>query len=180
MKRLLVIIFLFLAVPFSFAKDAASDLSSLDRADQFIIKKMRAEQGKSLAEIYQELGLVYLEKENFDRAFVYFRKATALDPKAWWAWYYMGVLKMEDPVEYFEKAIKANPRFAPPYYWLGRYYCKARNSRKSIKYFQDYLRLARTDPQEAPRMQTAAQFIELMNKGETDYARIVKKIESNY
>lgn len=160
----------------SFAQTPTADESDLDRIDNFLMKKMKAESGKDDPQIYQELGLVYFQQENFDRSFVYFSKAVALNPRAWWAWYYLGLLNIGEPEEYFKKAIQVNPRFAPPYYWLGNYYCKKKNIRESRKFFEDYIRIAKNDPAEAPRIRTAERFIELMKRGETDYGQILEKI----
>lgn len=166
------IVFVFLA-SLSYAQGAAGDL---DKIDQFLFKKIKTESGKDDSSIYLELGLSYFKQENFNRSFIYFGKAVAVNPKAYWGWYYMGLLTMENPEGYFKKAIEANPRFAPPYYWLGRYYCKKKNTKEAIKFFEDYMKKAKGDPEEAPRIQNAMQFVELMKSGETDYERILRKV----
>ena len=85
----------------SFAQTPAADENYLDRIDRSIIQKLKAESGKDEAQIYQELGLVYFQQEDFDRSFMYFNKAVALNPRAWWAWYYMGLLNMKEPEKRF-------------------------------------------------------------------------------
>jgi tetratricopeptide (TPR) repeat protein len=171
------LIVLFIAVQSLFAQGAGTASADLDRIDQFLIKKIKAESGKSDVQIYQELGLTYLRQENFDRSFMYFNKAVALDSRAYWAWYYMGLLNLRNPEDYFKKAIQANPRFAPPYYWLGRYYCKKKNIKESRKFFEDYIRAAKSDSNEVSRINVAMQFIDAMKSGETDYDRILRKID---
>lgn len=173
----LALIILFLAVQSLFAQGVETAGADLDRIDQFLVKKIKAESGKSDAQVYQELGLTYFRQENFDRSFMYFNKAVGLDPKAYWAWYYLGLLNLGNPEDYFKKAIQANPRFAPPYYWLGRYYCKKKNIKESRKFFEDYVKIAKSDTDEASRVAIATQFIALMKSGETDYDRILRKID---
>ena len=167
-----LLFFVFLA-SFSYAQGEAKDL---DKIDQFLFKKIKTESGKDDSSIYMDLGLSYFKQENFNRSFLYFGKAAAINPKAHWAWYYMGLLTMENPEGYFKKAIEANPRFAPPYYWLGRFYCKKKNTKAAIKFFEDYMKRAKGDPGEAYRIQNAMQFVELMNSGEIDYEQILRKV----
>jgi tetratricopeptide (TPR) repeat protein len=169
------ILFVF-STSFSCAQAPQSGAKDLDRVDQFLFKKIKTETGKDDSSIYMELGLSYFKQENFNRSFLYFGKATTLNPKAYWAWYYMGLLTMENPEGYFKKAIEANPRFAPPYYWLGRYYCKKKNIKESIKSFRNYMKRAQNDPEEGPRIQSAVQFVELMEAGETSYEEILRKV----
>jgi tetratricopeptide (TPR) repeat protein len=129
------------------------DMAAWDKVDAQFMKRAKAETGDKLsAEVYQKLGLSYFRQEMFDRAFLYFNAAVKADPRLYWSWYYLGLLNLQDAGTYFEKAIQANNRFAPAYYWLGRYYMRKENSAQAIRIFEDYLRVADTDPNEQERV----------------------------
>ena len=146
--------------------------SAEENTDETFYKQLKLTTGKDDALIYQAMGMGYFEQGKFEKSYTFFKKAAKLNPKLYWSWYYLGILQMADPREFFKKAIEANPRFAPPYYWLGRYYCKAKDIKESIKYFQDYIKAAKNDVNEADRIQIAEYFILSMQHGETDYDTI--------
>jgi tetratricopeptide (TPR) repeat protein len=145
-----------------------------ENVDEAFYKQLKLSTGKDDALIYQAMGLGYFEQGEFEKSYEFFKKAVRLNSRLYWSWYYLGLLKMADPQEFFKKAIKANTQFAPPYYWLGRYYCKAQKMKESIKYFQDYLKVAKGDINEADRIKIAEYFIVSMQHGETDYDVIAK------
>ncbi len=161
---------LFLSGP-AFAQKAQPK-TGVDSADDAFYKSLKLQTKKDDATIYQAMGIGYFEQEKFDKSFFFFDKAVKLDPKLYWSWYYLGLLKIETPEDYFKKAIKANAKFAPPYYWLGRYYCKANRIKESIGNFEKYIDLAKNDPAEAERVKTAKHFVVSMQSGQTDYEAI--------
>lgn len=100
------------------------------------------------------------------------------DPATYLSWYNLGLRDLDNPVceRDFKKAIKANPKFSPPYYWLASYYCEHEKIAQSIDYFEHYLRVAdENDPQEKDRIKWAGYFIREMRLGNTDYDSITDK-----
>jgi len=148
--------------------------SGQENVDEAFYKQLKLTTGRDDALIYQAMGMGYFEQEKFDKSYEFFKKAVKLNLKLYWSWYYLGLLRMESPEEYFKKAIGAGPQFAPPYYWLARYYCKAKNIKESMRYFQEYLDAAKDSFDERERVKTAKYFIISMQDGETDYDAIAK------
>lgn len=141
------------------------DMAAWDKVDAKFIKRAKAQTGGKLgADVYQRLGLSYFRQEMFDRAFLYFNAAVQANPRLYWSWYYLGLLNLQDAGTYFEKAIQANNRFAPAYYWLGRYHMKRENAAQAIKTFEDYLRVADTDPYEQDRILEVQGFLQTLRE----------------
>jgi len=83
---------------------------------------------------------------------------------------------MDNPEREFKNAIKADPQFSPPYYWLASYYCKAKQKEESIECFEQYLQIVdKNDPQEKDRIEMAGYFIRELKAGNGDYNSIVGK-----
>ena len=137
-----------------------------DIADARFIKKAHAQTGADKVSIYQTLGFSYFRQQDFDRAFLYFNAAVQENPQLYWSWYYMGLLRLEDSEAYFKKAIVANKDFAPPYYWLGRYYAKSGKTEDAIRSFEEYLKVAWSDPNEYSRMDEVRGFLQKLRRGE--------------
>ncbi len=176
---LVVLMFPFLAMTAHAQKTGKADpevgaKSGQENVDEAFYKQLKLTTGKDDALIYQAIGMGYFEQEKFDKSYEFFKKAVKLNPRLYWSWYYLGLLRMEFPEEYFKKAIGAGPQFAPPYYWLARYYCKAKNIKESMRYFQEYLNAAKDNFDERERVKTAKYFIISMQGGETDYDAIAK------
>ena len=94
-------------------------------------------------------------------------------------WYNRGLSNMDGPESDFKNAIKANSKFAPPYYWLASFYCRAKREEESIEYFEKYLQVVdKNDPQEKDRIEMAGYFIEEMRSGNMDYDSITNKAMS--
>jgi len=98
------------------------------------------------------------------------RQATAID------WYNRGLSHMDNPEREFKNAIKADPQFSPPYYWMASYYCKAKRRKESIVYFQKFLQVVdESDPHQKDRIEMAKCFIKEMEAGNDDYNSIIGK-----
>lgn len=141
----------------AWAQTGQDDL--LNTVDAKLLKKLRAQTGRDNAQLYQKLGFSYFKQEEFDRAFLYFNAAVQLNPKLYWSWYYLGLLNLEDAETYFEKAISANVRFAPAYYWLAKTYEKKGEKAEALKALNDYLKVAGSNPEEAKRVQEAKEML---------------------
>jgi hypothetical protein len=90
-------------------------------------------------------------------------------------WYNRGLERMDNPTCEFKNAIKTDPTFSPPYYWLGYHFCRVERTKESIEYFEKYLQVVdRKDPQEIQRIKTAECFVKEMRSGIMDYNSIVE------
>lgn len=88
-------------------------LKKYDDAEKVLIKALKIEQ---TADGYNNLGIVYSEKNELNRAIRKFEKAIELNPSSADANYNLGLVylkKAEDKraIEYFEKAIELNPEY---------------------------------------------------------------------
>jgi tetratricopeptide (TPR) repeat protein len=131
----------------------------LNTVDAKVLKRLKAETGGDPAQLYQKLGFSYFQQQEFDRSFLYFHAAVLKNPRLYWSWYYLGLLNLESGESYFKKAIEANNRFAPAYYWLARTYEKQGKKAEAIKCFNDYLKVASNDPEEAVRINEAKKML---------------------
>lgn len=107
--------------------------------------KYRATNKDTEAMVEMFVGGDLLETYNqSERAVVHLKKAVKLDKKIYDAWYDLGLIYIssKEGNEYFRQAIKANPDFAAPYYWLAYNYCRARKDKEAISYFEKYLHVA--------------------------------------
>ena len=85
--------------------------------------KMNDVDGKS----YNDLGLTYLDKENYKQAEIYFRKAIALEPRLSNAYNNLGIVldstgRSAEAITNYKKAIEINPNYANAYNNLGIVY----------------------------------------------------------
>jgi tetratricopeptide (TPR) repeat protein len=147
----------------AWAQTSEDDL--LNTVDAKLLKKLKAETGRDDAQLYQKLGFSYFQQQEFDRAFLYFHAAIQKNPRLYWSWYYLGLLNLEDAETYFKKAIDANGRFAPAYYWLACTYEKKGRKAEAIKCFNDYIKVAGNDPEEARRVEEAKDMLAKLKGG---------------
>jgi tetratricopeptide (TPR) repeat protein len=178
LKVLLAAIFTLSSFPLPARAQSEKEKIAFDPADESLFRKLKAETKKDASQVYQDLGFSYFKQEMFDRAMFYFRKAIVTNPGLYWSWYYMGLMHLESAEPYFKKAIEANRKFAPAYYWLARYYCKSKNIKESLRYFGEYMKMAQRDPEEAGRIEIAKKFLTQMNAGETDFDKIMAAVRS--
>lgn len=144
-----------------------------DNVDPTLFDQLKAEYHLTDAQTYELLGKVYLKQDKDAEAEEYFNKAVSLDTTLYLSWYNLGLISMDNPEQYFKNAIKANPEFSPPYYWLASYYCKHRKKKEAIEYFEKYLQVA--DKNEKDRIEMARCFIKEMKAGNDDYNSIIGK-----
>ncbi|MGE5279180.1 MAG: tetratricopeptide repeat protein [Deltaproteobacteria bacterium] len=137
-----------------------------DVADARLMKRLEAQTGADKASLYQTLGFSYFRQQDFDRAFLYFNAATQANPRLYWSWYYMGLLRPEKGDEYFKKAIVAKRDFSPAYYWLGRHYGKRGAFEDAIRAFEGYLEVAWSDPNEHGRMDEVREYLKKLRQGQ--------------
>lgn len=175
MIRLFIIITILLTTSPLFAQDSSAPVD-WDKIDNRLFVTLKQEKGLSDAETYELIGRTHAQQNIPDRAVINFGKALGIDPNRYLSWYYLGLLTMDNPEECFKRAIKARPDFPDSYYWLASYYCKNKNPKESIRYFEEYLAVVKSSPDEAGRIKTANGFIEEMKRGETDYNVIASNI----
>lgn len=156
-KQLIVACFIFVfSSTYAYAQGNDKNVD-LDKIDAKLFDTLKQEGGESDAEVYQVMGLTHLEKENWDRAKKYLKKAVELNPKLEWSWYNLALLYMdtEEGYNYNMKATEANPKFSIPYYWMAYYRCRNREDKQAIPLFKKYIELAEGDPQEEGRIKVA-------------------------
>ena len=138
--------FLFLILVFStFAYAEDSKPINWDKMEAQFYSNLKATQGKHTdAELEQALGYMLLDKNQWQRAAIHYKKAVKLNPTLFNSWYNLGLIYIdtEEGNEYFRKAIKANPNYPSPYYWLAYNYCKARKDKEAIVTFKKYIEIA--------------------------------------
>lgn len=92
------------------------------------------------------------------------------------SWYIRGLGHMDNPEREFKNAIKADPQYSPPYYWLASYYCKTKRKKESIEYFEKFLQVVdERDPQQKDRIEMAGYFIRELKAGNDEYISIIGK-----
>jgi len=117
------------------------------------IEKLKdaAERDKKNAEIYNEIGLGYWKLHDGGNATSNFQTALSLDPSDAMANFYIGRIFEtqgygQEPIymRYYQDAIKADPAYAPVYYWLYSYYY-TRDVNKAAEYLNKYIANADND-----------------------------------
>ena len=113
--------------------------------------KQAAERDKKNAEIFNEIGLGYWKLHDGGNATSNFQTALSLDPSDAMANFYIGRIFEtqgygQEPIymRYYEDAIKADPAYAPVYYWLYSYYY-TRDVNKAAEYLNKYIANADND-----------------------------------
>ncbi len=144
----------------SWAQEMASN-----KIENMISQQMQSD-GKSKAEFHQVVGNVNLSSKDYEKAILNYQKAVGLDPSLFISWYNLGLLYIgsDEGQECFKNAVKANPEYAPPYYWLAYNYCRDGNDRDAIKFFEGYLKVAAGSDEEA-RISTATKALEELRSG---------------
>lgn len=142
-----------------------------DKIDQRLFQEQMETGDKTDAEIYEAMGYAYLNEYNlWERATVYFKKATELDPTLYTSWYNLGLIYIDDEEgsEYFKKTIEARPDFAPPYYWIAYSHCRHYRDIEAIPAWKKYLEVAEAgnDPAEQGRIKVARKVLEELLAGE--------------
>jgi len=163
MKQIFLSVLVFsliLSCAYSQEQNSAENID-WNEVDYYLFKSLSDEFNQSEAEIYQYMGLMHIEKKNWERSGTYFKKAVRLNPKLYLSWYNLGLLHIdtEEGNKYLKKAIDADPNFPTPYYWLGYVSCKHRKEKEAIKLFKQYLILAKGIPSETPRRKRARKIL---------------------
>lgn len=165
--KLFLLIFIF--SPFAYAKD--SKPIDWDKMETQFYSDLKATQGTHTdATLEQALGFMLLEKTQWLRAAIHYKKAVKLDPTLFNSWYNLGLIYIdkEKGNEYFRQAIKANPGYSPPYYWLAYNYYKARKDKEAIPIFEKYVKIATEadDTEEIDRIKNTKKLLKELYSGE--------------
>ncbi|MFC1594686.1 tetratricopeptide repeat protein [Candidatus Omnitrophota bacterium] len=168
MKRLSWILILLLAGSCAYAQEA-EEAVNWDKIEYHLFRELKAEGGKSDAEIHQAVGYALLKAHNmWERATAHFKKAVEFDPKLYWSWYNLGLIypDTEEGREYFRKSIEAKPDFASSYYWLAYSYCRDKLDEEALVVFEKYLQVAdESDPNESGRIEVAKKVLQDLRSG---------------
>jgi len=100
---------------------------------------------QNLAIEYHNLGLLYKENKEYEKALVFFKKAIKLNREFYICIYDMAMTydklnKFELCFFYLEKAIKINPDFYEALYSMAQYYRKMKNEKKMQEFLQKTLK----------------------------------------
>jgi len=137
-----------------------------DKQDSQLFEELKKEHKLEDAQAYELLGRAYLHQDFWEKASICFERAAQLNPKLYLSWYNLGLINIDNPELFFKKAIEANPKFAPPYYWLAMYYKQCGKEVESIEYFDRYLKVVdRNDPQEKSRIKVAEDAVKGVKNG---------------
>lgn len=96
------------------------------------------------------LGVLYLEKEEFDKAVVYLEKAIKISPSDPEIYVNIGIAffkkgELQKARSHFEEALKLNNTLYQPYYYLGIIYLNLKEMEKALFHFKKLLELAPDD-----------------------------------
>lgn len=126
------------------------------------------EQGREEAQIEEAIGHALLMSDNqWERATVHLKRAVELDPRRFVAWHDLALINIgtDEGDKYFQKSAEANPKFPPNYYWIAYSAVRHRNDQRAISYFEQYLKVAKGDDQEAGRIEVATAVLEELRSG---------------
>ena len=164
----LFFVFVMIIPAFAYAQD--SKPKDWDKMEAKFYSDLKATQGNhSEAELEQSLGYMLLKNDQWERAAVHYKKAVKLDPTLYNSWYSLGIIYIDkkEGNEDFKQAIKVNPAYSPPYYWLAYNYCKSKNDKEAITVFEKYIKVATKskDPEEKDRIDLAKKLLKELNSG---------------
>jgi len=163
-----ILILIFILSPFAFAEDSKpADWDKIEAQSYSALKD--SPEDFSEAEIQQALGDMLSKRNQWQRAAVHYKKAVNLNPAFFNSWYALGLIYIDkdEGNEYFKKAIKANPDYPPPYYWLAYNYCKARKDKEAIAIFKKYIDIATKsgDTEDSNVIDSAIELLNELNSG---------------
>jgi len=139
-----------------------------DKMETMLFAQLKADDRfKTDAEIHQAIGYSLIKTDNqWERAAVHFNKAVSMDPNLYLSWYNLGLIyDGETGRECFRNCIKANPDFAPAYYWLGYSLCRYSRDKEALPIFKEYLEVAKDILYEENRFAFASKVVEELKAG---------------
>ena len=162
------LLLIFILSSFAYAED--SKPVDWDKMEAQFYSDLKATQGNHTdAELEQSLGYMLLDKNQWQRAAIHYKKAVKLSPNLFNSWYNLGLIYIDkkEGNEYFKKAITANPDYPPPYYWLAYNYCKAKKDKEAISTFKKYIKIASKsgDTEESDVIGSAVELLKELNSG---------------
>ncbi|MFH1771553.1 MAG: hypothetical protein ABH872_01940 [Candidatus Omnitrophota bacterium] len=182
-KKLILSVLPFNLVYFSAFAQGSSAKVDNDEIGQSFFSELRKNSNKSDAEVYQAMGYAYLRSYDLrEKAAFYFNKALELDPALYWSWYNLGIIHLGTDTgnKLLNKAIGINPDCIPAYYWLAYSHCIMGQDDKAIPVFNNYLKLAATDPAEAGRINVAREILaELIDGIDGDNLKKIRELRKN-
>lgn len=129
-------------------------------------------QDLSEAEVQQVMGFAMMKDKKWDRAETYFKDAVKLDPKLYKSWYNLGLINIASlkAYEYFGQAIKANPDYSTPYYWIAYNKTREGKFKEALPLWRDYLgvagkEIARGNKNEQERVEVATEVVKEIRSG---------------
>jgi tetratricopeptide (TPR) repeat protein len=167
MRRLIVFVaFMGISALSAFGQEPTNFSDSMENELYLAIKDQAS--GRSEAETEQAMGIGLLNADNqWKRAEKHFKKAVALEPTLYQAWYNLGLIYMGTDVGngYFEKALKIKPDLAPAMYWLAYNYTRQGDDKRALPYWERYLEASKGQDEEKERIVTAREVLGDMRSG---------------
>lgn len=107
---------------------------------------MSEKKDTTLSKTHNNLGVIYLGKNDLQKAAVHFKKAIAGDPANFPAYnnlanVYRQMGKVKEATKYYLKAIDGNPNLPEPYNNLGRVYFEQGEFKKAARCFSEALKI---------------------------------------
>ena len=154
--------------PFAYADDPKP--IDWNKMEAQFYSDLKATQGNHTdATLEQALGFLFLEKNQWQRASIHYKKAVKLDPTLFNSWYNLGLIYIdkEKGNEYFKQAIRANPDYPAPYYWLAYNYCKEGKDKEAIPLYKKYVEISTKagDTKETDRIKNAKKLLKELYSG---------------
>ncbi len=102
---------------------------------------------KNVVLIYNNLGLIYAKKKEYQKAIAYFRQAVKLDPYDPSNYYNLGLAyknakRWQEAIKNFKKALSFDKGYAEAYYHLGLICYEKKQYKQTIAYLKKYCKLA--------------------------------------
>ena len=138
---------------------------------KFVLEKMKEEKGdlkgnKKASSLYANLGELYMDKNDLEKAKEYFEKSieiAPIDPAL--AYNVAEILfnshKVYEAIKYYKMSTEIKPEWHKPYIKLGYCYINKGEMDKAIEYLKKYIELA---PEGDPEKSTAKSLIEQLEK----------------
>ena len=165
----------------------AEKAGRLDEAEKAFLALL--EQGGKKAFVYNNLGIVYRDRGDDQRALVQFREAVRLDaryaaPRVLMGSSLLALGRVKEAVVELEAAVKVDPRETAARLELARAYARAHNLSGAVEQFRQLRRQAPRDPEYAYQlgrayMQLSAWCIGEITRVAPDSARVHQMLAEN-
>ena len=110
--KIFIILGLLMAKCVSLSAAEKDDSAGWNSQDSELFQEIKTKHKLDDAQTYQVLGMAYLEQDFWEKASFCFERAVQLNSRLYLCWYHLGLIHMDNPEQYFKKAIEINSKFA--------------------------------------------------------------------